>query len=182
MANYIGNEPQSQNGSRDYFSGTGSQTIFTLSYAPGGATGIIVSISGLIQKPSIAYFVSGKTLTFSEAPSVPSVEEANNIEIIYLQKKGVAQTTNWKFPIASNTGTSDALLATYSPTISSLANHTLAMVVLSTPNTTTTPSFSPDGLPAKIIVNNAGTTIGVGALSGTVTLRYDSGLDKWVNI
>ena len=51
----------------DQFTGTGSQTAFTLS---GTATtaGCVVSINGVVQIPTTAYSVSGTTLTFTEAP------------------------------------------------------------------------------------------------------------------
>ena len=49
------------------FSGTGSQTAFTL---PSSQTtnSCIVSINGIVQIPTLAYSVSGTTLTFTEAP------------------------------------------------------------------------------------------------------------------
>jgi len=179
MANYIGNEPRYQNSQRDYFAGTGSQTVYTLTYTPGGANGILVAISGVIQKPSVAYYVVGKTLTFTEAPPLPNTGEVSNIEIIYLQKLGNVLAANWKTPCASNAGTTDVITASYTPQFPSLANNMLAYVVLSAANTTTTPTFSPDGLTAKIIVASDGTAIAAGALKGTVLLRYDLGTDKW---
>ena len=68
MANYIGNEPRYQNSQRDYFAGTGSQTVYTLTYTPGGANGILVAISGVIQKPSVAYYVVGRLLLSLKPP------------------------------------------------------------------------------------------------------------------
>lgn len=179
MANYIGNEPFYQSNLRDYFAGTGSQTVYTLTHLPGGANGIIVAISGVIQKPSVAYYLVGKTLTFTEAPPVPAVGEVNNIEIIYLQRLGAVYGANWKVPCADNSGTTDAITASYNPVFTSLVDNSLAYVVLSTPNTTTTPTFSPDGLTAKTIVAQDGTAIAAGALKGTVLLRYDLGTDEW---
>lgn len=49
------------------FTGTGSQTAFTLSQSATTA-GVIVSINGVVQIPTLAYSVSGTTLTFTEAP------------------------------------------------------------------------------------------------------------------
>jgi hypothetical protein len=48
------------------FNGTGSQTIFTLSSSQTTAS-CIVSINGVVQIPTLAYSVSGTTLTFTEA-------------------------------------------------------------------------------------------------------------------
>jgi len=66
----------------DVFSGTGSQTVFTLTANPGALNNLDVSIAGVTQKPSIDYtWVSGTTLTFVTAP--PS--GTNNILVRYLQ-------------------------------------------------------------------------------------------------
>ena len=59
----------------DEFTGTGSQTEFTLSDAPGSTSLLQVSIDGLMQKVS-SYSLSGLVVTFSEAPPLDS-----NIEI-----------------------------------------------------------------------------------------------------
>jgi len=50
------------------FSGTGSQTNFTLSIAPTADTYVFVSINGVLQA-STTYSVTGTTLSFSEAPA-----------------------------------------------------------------------------------------------------------------
>jgi hypothetical protein len=51
------------------FSGTGSQTAFTLSSAPSSLAATEVYISGVAQVPTTAYSVSGTTLTFVSAPA-----------------------------------------------------------------------------------------------------------------
>jgi len=61
------------------FSGTGSQTVFTMSVTPANSASVIIAISGVIQDPS-TYTVSGTTLTFSTAP--PS--GTDNISCRYL--------------------------------------------------------------------------------------------------
>jgi hypothetical protein len=50
------------------FTGTGSQTAFTLPTAQTTAS-CIVSINGVVQIPTLAYSVSSTTLTFTEAPA-----------------------------------------------------------------------------------------------------------------
>jgi len=67
------------------FSGTVSQTVFTMSVTPANSESVIVAISGVVQDPS-TYTVSGTTLTFSAAP--PS--GTNNISCRYL---GLPTTT-----------------------------------------------------------------------------------------
>jgi hypothetical protein len=49
------------------FAGTGAQTTFTLNSSQTTAS-CIVSINGIVQIPTLAYSVSGTTLTFTEAP------------------------------------------------------------------------------------------------------------------
>jgi hypothetical protein len=67
------------------FSGTGSQTAFTMSVTPANPESVIIAISGVVQDP-VNYTVSGTTLTFSTAP--PS--GTNNISCRYL---GLPTTT-----------------------------------------------------------------------------------------
>ena len=56
------------------------QTVYTRSLS-GSDEDILVSVDGVIQEPSVAYSVSGTTLTFTEAPSNDS---GNNIFVYYL--------------------------------------------------------------------------------------------------
>ena len=76
---YIGASPTTAAFPFDQFSGNGSTTAFTLSYAPASTTSIVVSISGVVQNPN-TYSVSGLTLTFSPAPPTGT----NNIGVLYL--------------------------------------------------------------------------------------------------
>ena len=56
------------------FTGTGSQTVFTLSATSFGEDYTFVYINGVYQNKN-TYTVSGTTLTFSEAPPITSVIE-----------------------------------------------------------------------------------------------------------
>ena len=76
---YIGNQPTTVAFLTDQFSGTGSQTAFTLSAAPANTASILVAISGVLQDPS-TYSVNGTTLTFSPAPPVGT----GNISVRFL--------------------------------------------------------------------------------------------------
>jgi hypothetical protein len=76
---YIGNTPISVAFLTDTFSGTGSQTAFTMTVAPANTSSILVAVTGVVQDPS-TYSVSGTTLTFSAAP--PS--GTSNISVRYL--------------------------------------------------------------------------------------------------
>jgi hypothetical protein len=64
----------------DVFSGTGSQTAFTLSGDPGSKNNTEVFISGVYQQ-KVKYSLSGTTLTFVTAP--PS--GTSNVEVVWVQ-------------------------------------------------------------------------------------------------
>lgn len=76
---YIGAQPTTAAFPYDQFSGNGSTTAFTMSYAPASTTSMVVSISGVVQNPN-TYGISGLTLTFSAAPPTGT----NNIGVLYL--------------------------------------------------------------------------------------------------
>jgi len=76
---FIGNQPFTAAFLTDTFSGTGSQTAYTMTVAPANTSSIIVAVTGVLQDPS-TYSVSGTTLTFSAAP--PS--GTSNISVRYL--------------------------------------------------------------------------------------------------
>jgi hypothetical protein len=76
---YIGAQPTTASFPFDQFSGNGSTTAFTLTYAPASTTSIIVAISGVVQNPNL-YSVIGTTITFSPAPPAGT----NNISVLYL--------------------------------------------------------------------------------------------------
>ena len=59
------------------FTGTGSQTVFTLNFAPVNENFTFVYINGLYQQKN-TYAVSGATLTFSTAPPYTS-----SIEVMF---------------------------------------------------------------------------------------------------
>ena len=63
----------------DSFSGTGSQTAFTMSVAPAGTTNVLIAVSGVLQDPS-TYGVVGTTLNFTTAPPSGTA----NISVRYL--------------------------------------------------------------------------------------------------
>ena len=93
----------------DTFSGTGSQTVFTMSQTPANAQSVIVAISGVVQDPS-TYTVSSTTLTFSTAP--PS--GTSNISCRYF---GLPTTTQGTASVLNATNgiiiNSNVIAATY---------------------------------------------------------------------
>ena len=84
---------------------------------------------------------------------------------------------------ASAAGTVDALTGAFTPPITSLATGLTLEVRAAGANVTTAPTFSANGLAAKVIVKGAGLPLVAGDISGAghwLILTYDSVLDKWV--
>jgi hypothetical protein len=80
---FIGNRPDSfgySSTTYDHFSGTGSQTVYTLSRSVSANSDIFVTVNSVPQDPGVAYYVTDlNTLTFTSAPSAL----ANNIVVVY---------------------------------------------------------------------------------------------------
>jgi hypothetical protein len=85
---YIGISPSTAAFPFDQFSGNGTTTAFTMSYAPASTTSMMVCISGVVQNPN-TYGISGLTLTFSAAPPTGT----NNIAVLYLGIPATSVTT-----------------------------------------------------------------------------------------
>lgn len=100
---YIGNTPTSQAFApgTDTFSGTGSQTAFTLSRNVATVNDILVAVNNVDQQPT-AYTVAGATLTFSAAPS----SGTNNIYVRYLSTnlQTIAPQQGSVYPSSLSTG------------------------------------------------------------------------------
>jgi hypothetical protein len=86
---YIGNQPFTTAFLTDQFSGTGSQTAFTLSAAPANTNSLLVAVTGVLQDPS-TYSVAGTTLTFSAAP--PSGTANISVRFLGIPASGVTTT------------------------------------------------------------------------------------------
>jgi len=108
---YIGNVPTTAAFPFDQFSGDGSTTAFTLTYAPASTSSIIVAVSGVVQNPN-TYSVISTTLTFTGAP--PS--GTNNISVLYLGLPviGVASPGNTAY-FSSTSFTATASQTTFTP-------------------------------------------------------------------
>lgn len=85
---YIGVSPSTAAFPFDQFSGNGTTTAFTMSYAPASTTSMVVCISGVVQNPN-TYSITGLTLTFSGAPPTGT----NNIAVLYLGIPATSVTT-----------------------------------------------------------------------------------------
>ena len=107
---------------RQVFSGTGSQTIFTLASDPGGVgNSAQVFIGGVYQQRN-TYTIAGTTLTFSQAP----VAGTNNIEFVNFLigsgSNGVGIVTLTGDVTGSGTGTVPATVAANAVTFAKMQN------------------------------------------------------------
>jgi hypothetical protein len=106
---------------RQVFSGTGSQTIFTLASDPGGAgNSAQVFIGGVYQQRN-TYTISGTTLTFTQAP----VAGTNNVEFVNFLigsgSNGVGIVTLTGDITGSGTGTVSSTIANNAVSLGKMA-------------------------------------------------------------
>jgi hypothetical protein len=108
---YIGAQPTTGSFPFDQFSGNGSTTAFTLTYAPASTSSIIVAVSGVVQNPN-TYSCISTTLTFTGAPPTGT----NNISVLYLGLPviGVASPGNTAY-FSSTSFTATASQTTFTP-------------------------------------------------------------------
>ncbi|MFZ2405543.1 MAG: phage tail protein [Methylobacter sp.] len=89
------------------------------------------------------------------------------------------------YSVANASGTANAITGSYTPKISDLS-HGMTLCIRSTSaNTSTTPTFTPNGvtIPAKYIVKGNDLALAPNDIAGAghwISLQYDSTLDKWV--
>ncbi len=78
---YIGREPVIGSFEKQTFTADGSTTTFTLNYTVGSSSALLVSVSGVLQEPEVAYNIAsgGSTIVFTGAP-----ETGETIFVIFL--------------------------------------------------------------------------------------------------
>lgn len=76
---YIGNDIQFGELTSQTFTGNGSTVAFTMGYSVANTTSILVTSGNVVQEPTVAYTVSGTTLTFTSAP-----EDGDTIHVRFL--------------------------------------------------------------------------------------------------
>jgi len=147
------------------FSGTGAQTAFTLSSAPGTLGSLEVFISGVRQVPTTDYTVSGTTLTFTSAPALGT----SNIFCRWIATQAIT------VPSADSVGTS--ALQDGSVTTAKLASGA-AVANIGTGGITATQLASNAVTTAKITDANVTAAKLDGAQSGSAPIY---GARAWVN-
>lgn len=86
-----------------------------------------------------------------------------------------------EWPIAAAGGTVDAITADFTPNIT-LTDKQRCCVVCAGANTSTTPTFAPDGLTAHTITMNGGQALSAGSISAAgfvAQLEYNSANTRW---
>jgi len=141
----IGNQITSAPYVNDVFSGTGSQTAFTLTFAPATTAAIAVHVSGVYQAPS-AYTLSGTTLTFNSAPAVGS----SNIQVLHLSIGFVAQ-------VPSDGSVTTAKIATGAVTETTIADGAITAAKIADGAIIAADIAANTVTPAKLAYNAAGT-------------------------
>ena len=86
----------------DQFSGDGVTTAFTLTTSQ-TTNGCIVSINGVIQIPTVAYSVTGSTLTFTEAPANGDLIDVRKLTTTQVVTQ-IASQNGYNVYSADNTG------------------------------------------------------------------------------
>lgn len=87
--------------------------------------------------------------------------------------------------VGATSGTSDAIIGTFSPVPAAAINGAPLLIRAASANATTTPTFTPNSgvITAKNIVKGAGSALAAGDIAGAghwIELQYDLTLDKWV--
>jgi hypothetical protein len=133
------------------FDGDGATVTFTLSTAQ-TTNSCIVSINGVVQIPTLAYAVSGTTLTFTEAPAVGDVIDVRQLTttttVTYIsnQSGNAEVSANYQKAQIDVTGNLVTTLSATAPTLTAnstvsfqlVNNTTLAFIVRGTDGVTRT--------------------------------------------
>lgn len=92
------------------------------------------------------------------------------------------QTQDGKLNWVAAGGTADAITANYSIALTALVDGQICFVRAGFANTTTVPTFAPNGLTARTIVKRGGDALAVGNIAGAgheLALRYDLSNTRW---
>src|SRR6056300_45972 len=146
----------------DSFTGNGSNTQYTLSYALSEQQAL-VTVNGIVQQPVTHYTMSGTTLTFDTAPAASDIIDVRYA--IYGTTVDFANVTNKPDPTITLAGD-----ASGSVTLTDLANGTLTVDVSSITGDVTvsgnvTSAFVDSSLDGNIVIgakNASGSNIAAG--------------------
>ncbi len=127
----------------------------------------------------------------SDLPSAASTTEAGIVELANELETSVGTDTTravtpnslkGKLPWGATPGTADAIAVTYSPALTGLPDGQLCFFRAAAANTSTTPTFNPNGLGALTIVKNGNQPLAAGDIAGQwheIILRYEATNTRW---
>lgn len=140
------------------FNGTGVQTVFTLSASPGAIANLEVFISGVRQRPTTDYTLSGNSLTFGTAPA----SGTSNILCRWGTTLGIGIPSDTSVTTAklADSSVSTVKLADSAVTTVKLADSAVTTVKIADANVTTAKIADSNVTAAKLASGAAVTNIG----------------------
>lgn len=126
---------------------------------------------------------SWQTLTITYVAGNGSISNSDAVSVGFVAKgdKGDTGATGTAIPIVAAGGTVNAITADYTPDIT-VSDFALVAFRSTGSNTSTTPTFSPDGATARTIVKKGGQALvsgDIGAVGSIHILQYDSSNTRW---
>lgn len=81
--------------------------------------------------------------------------------------------------VADAGGSANVVTATFTPVMHALVDKTRVLVRALAANSSTTPTFSPNGLPAKTVVKHGNSPLFSGDMKGDMDMVYNAANDNW---
>lgn len=152
------------------FNGTGAQTAFTLSSAPGAISNTDVYVGGVHQTPTLAYTLSGSTVTFTSAP--PS--GTNNIQIKWNTVMGQAAVQPYATAAASSASAASASASSASTSASNASSSASAAATSASNASTSASNAATSASTATTQASNASSSASAAATSASNALTYSN--------
>jgi len=150
------------------FVASGANTVTNPTFSPDGLTARTITKNG------------GAALAIGDIPAAGFVAilEYNSANTRWEMANPATKETPWVVA----TGTANAITATYSPAIAALVDGLILSFRAAAANTTTTPTFSPNGLTARTITKKGGSALVAGDIGGNLAeywVRYNLANTRW---
>jgi len=153
----------------------GTNTTTTPTFSPNGLTAHTIVNQGNIalaigDLPKLAHIQYDSTIS--------SWVLLNPLVTNSFVTKTALQNEIYRYVTAG--GTADAITATYTPALTALVDGTTLFVATTATNATATPTFSPNGLTAKIITLQNNVALSAKAMPKNAILQYNATTGKWI--